>query len=53
MDPHVTPAPRPAAPNATGRLVVDCSHLPSAVFLQATGPMIEINGDPIKANWGP
>lgn len=37
---------------ATGRLVVDCSHLPSALFLAATGPKIEVDGRTIEANWG-
>ena len=37
----------------TGRLVVDCSYLPSATFLGATGPRIDVDGQQIKANWGP
>ena len=36
-----------------GRLVVDTSYNRSAFLLAATGPKIEINGQPIKANWGP
>ncbi len=36
-----------------GRLVVDSSYNGSAFLLAATGPKIEINGQPIKANWGP
>jgi hypothetical protein len=36
-----------------GRLVVDTSYNGSAFLLAATGPKIEINGQPIKANWGP
>jgi len=36
-----------------GRLVVDASYSPMAFILAVTGPKIEINGQPITANWGP
>jgi hypothetical protein len=36
-----------------GRLVVDTSYSGGAFLLAATGPKIEVNGQPIKANWGP
>jgi hypothetical protein len=35
-----------------GRLVVDSSYNGMAFMLAATGPKIEVNGQPIKANWG-
>jgi hypothetical protein len=40
------------APYQPGRLVVDTSYTGSAFLLAATGPKIEINGQPVKANWG-
>jgi hypothetical protein len=45
-------APQPGGFAPPGRLVVDASYSPMAFLLAVTGPKIEINGQPITANWG-
>ena len=44
---------QPPAPQGAGRLVVDSSYAGGAFMLAATGPTIEVNGQPVRANWGP
>lgn len=44
---------QPPAPHGVGRLVVDSSYAGGAFILAATGPTIEVNGQPVRANWGP
>lgn len=44
---------QPPAPQGVGRLVVDSSYAGGAFLLAATGPTIEVNGQPVNANWGP
>ena len=45
--------PQPGGFSPPGRLVVDASYTPMAFILAVTGPKIEINGQPVTANWGP
>ena len=43
---------QPPAPQGVGRLVVDTSYSAGAFLLAVTGPTIEVNGQPVRANWG-
>jgi hypothetical protein len=43
---------QPPTQQGVGRLVVDSSYAGGAFILGATGPTIEINGQPVRANWG-
>ncbi len=43
---------QPPAAQSVGRLVVDSSYAGGAFILAATGPTIEVNGQPVRANWG-
>jgi hypothetical protein len=44
---------QPPAQQGVGRLVIDSSYASGSIMMATTGPTIEINGQAVRANWGP